>query len=68
MDEAAQGSRAGMPRWVKVFLVIAMVLVVAFVGTKLAGVRHGPGLHGPGQGETPSPEVSEHSPPIDHSP
>jgi hypothetical protein len=37
----------GMPRWVKVFLVIAILLVVTFVVTKLAGVEHGPGLHGP---------------------
>jgi hypothetical protein len=37
----------GMPRWVKVFLIVAFLLVVAFVVTKLAGVEHGPGLHGP---------------------
>jgi hypothetical protein len=37
----------GMPRWVKVFLIVAILLVVAFVMTKLAGVQHGPGLHGP---------------------
>ena len=38
----------GMPRWVKVFLVVAIVLILAFVVTRLLGVQHGPGLHNPG--------------------
>jgi hypothetical protein len=37
----------GMPRWVKVFLVVAGLLIGALVVTLLAGVEHGPGLHGP---------------------
>jgi hypothetical protein len=37
----------GMPLWVKVFLVVAIVLAVALLVTRLAGVEHGPGLHGP---------------------
>jgi hypothetical protein len=37
-----------MPRWVKVFLVVAIVLILAFVVTRLLGVQHGPGLHNPG--------------------
>ncbi len=58
-----------MPRWVKVFIIVAVVLAVAFVVTKLAGVQHGPGLHGPGTGgQTPTAEVTDHSPPVDHSP
>lgn len=38
----------GLPRWVKVFIILAIGLAVAFVVTKLAGLEHGPGLHGPG--------------------
>ena len=37
----------GMPRWVKVFLIVAILLVLAFVVSFLAGVQHGPGLHNP---------------------
>ncbi len=35
----------GMPRWVKVFLIVLLVLVLALVISRLAGVSHGPGLH-----------------------
>ena len=35
----------GMPRWVKVLLIIAIILVLAFVAAFFAGVQHGPGLH-----------------------
>jgi hypothetical protein len=45
--ENGPGPATGMPRWVKVFLIVAILLIVAFVVTKLAGVDHGPGLHGP---------------------
>ena len=41
---------AGTPRWVKVFGLIALVLVVAFVVLLLAG-RHGPSRHSDGGGE-----------------
>ena len=41
------GTRQGMPRWVKVFGIIAVILVLLFVISMLAGVRHGPGLHTP---------------------
>ena len=37
----------GMPRWVKAFLVIAILLLLAFLGSLLLGVRHGPRLHAP---------------------
>lgn len=40
----------GMPRWVKVFLIIAIVLVVALIVAGLLGVQHGPGLHTPSGG------------------
>jgi hypothetical protein len=41
------GGRAptGTPTWVKVFALIAITVLVVFVISLLAGVRHGPGLH-----------------------
>ena len=37
---------AGMPRWVKVSAIVALVLVVLVVAMLIAG---GPGDHGPGR-------------------
>jgi hypothetical protein len=48
---------SGTPRWVKVFAIIALVVVLLFVISLLAGVRHGPGLH------TPSGHAGGHTPP-----
>jgi len=45
--DPGHGSTRGTPRWVKVFGIIALVLVLLFVISLLAGVRHGPGLHTP---------------------
>ena len=45
--EPGHGSTPGTPRWVKVFGIIALVLILVFVISLLAGVRHGPGLHTP---------------------
>ncbi|MGH2654093.1 MAG: hypothetical protein ACRDHV_07060 [Actinomycetota bacterium] len=59
-DRARSEPRAGMPRWVKVFLVIGALLAAAFLITRLAGVQHGPGLHTPAGGE--------HTPPVEHNP
>jgi hypothetical protein len=42
-------STGGMPTWVKVFVVIAIVVVLALVVSALAGVKHGPGRHSAGQ-------------------
>jgi hypothetical protein len=58
----------GTPRWVKVFGIIVVVLVLLFVVLHLAGVggRHGPGRHrAPGDtgGEKPPSSVTE-----DHAP
>ena len=66
------GSTTGMPRWVKVFLIIGLVLVLLFVGGKVTGVGgdHGPGRHG-GGGDTPSSVVEQdggHRPPVEHRP
>jgi len=51
-----------MPRWVKVFIVIGIVLVLGFVVTLIAGVEHGPGIHGPSGGPP------DHAPPVEHGP
>jgi hypothetical protein len=51
----------GMPRWVKVFIIVAIVLVLAFILSRLLGVQHGPGLHSPsgGSGGQPAPIEQE---------
>ena len=51
--EPGHGSTRGTPRWVKSFGIIALVLVVLFIISLLAGVRHGPGMH------TPSGDASD---------
>ncbi|MPZ24520.1 MAG: hypothetical protein GEU28_13535 [Dehalococcoidia bacterium] len=44
-------ARPSTPRWVKVFGVIALVLVLLVVGVLLfGGGEHGPGRHGPSGG------------------
>jgi hypothetical protein len=40
-----RASTAGPPRWVKVFGIIALVLVVLVVVMLLVGGNHGPGRH-----------------------
>ncbi len=40
-------STPGTPRWVKAFGIIALVLVLLFAISLLAGIRHGPGMHTP---------------------
>jgi hypothetical protein len=63
--EPGRGSNPGMPRWVKISLVIVMVLVLAFVILNLAGVggEHGPRRHSGGGnaagGRTPHAWVSQ---------
>jgi len=49
----------GTPRWVKVFGIIVIVLVLLFGGLKLFGVggEHGPGRH------TPSGDARGQAPP-----
>ncbi len=34
------------PRWVKLFGIVALIVIALFVVSLLAGIRHGPGLHG----------------------
>ena len=53
-DEALdRAAGTGTPRWVKLFGIVTVLVVVAFVVLQLAGVggRHGPGRHAP-VGET----------------
>ena len=69
--EPEREAPTGMPRWVKISLIIALVLVLLFVVAKItgAGGDHGPGRHGRGDA-TPSTvaEGGGHTPPVDHSP
>jgi hypothetical protein len=48
-DTGAQSTHgsASMPRWVKVFIIVAVVLALGFLVSRLLGVQHGPGLHSP---------------------
>jgi hypothetical protein len=74
------GSDAGMPRWVKVSLIVGLALVLLFVLAQVTGLagdhgpgRHGPGSHGPGNhgagSDTQSSVIHEgagHNPPVVH--
>ncbi len=56
---AGQGeSHPGMPRWVKAAIAVVLVLVVVLMIGKLAGVEHGPGMHGGGE-QTPASQNGE---------
>jgi hypothetical protein len=46
----SEGPTGGTPTWVKVLALIAIVVVVAFIVSLLAGVQHGPALHEPSSG------------------
>ena len=56
-DVADLDPAAGTPRWVKVFGLIALVLVVLFVVLLLTG-RHGPSRHSVGGGGDPHPSLA----------
>jgi hypothetical protein len=34
-----------MPRWVKIFLVVVLVIAAALLISRALGVQHGPGMH-----------------------
>jgi hypothetical protein len=59
----------GTPRWVKVFAIIVIVLVLLLGGLKLFGVggEHGPGRHAPpgdaGGQALPSLVIQDRAPP-----
>jgi hypothetical protein len=56
-----RGSPPSTPRWVKVFVIIALVLVLLFVVLMFTGIggEHGPGRH------IPSGDVGGDTPPIE---
>jgi hypothetical protein len=56
-----RGSTPGTPRWVKVFGIVALLVVLLFVILLLTGGPHGPGRHtAGGAGHTPLARVTEH--------
>ncbi|OLE65306.1 MAG: hypothetical protein AUG03_05375 [Acidobacteria bacterium 13_1_20CM_2_68_14] len=50
-----RGSPPGTPRWVKVFGIVGLVLVLLVVVMMATGVggKHGPGRHMPSAGQRP---------------
>ncbi len=64
--------QTGMPRWVKLALIIGLVLVLLLVVGRLTGVggEHGPGRHGGGSGASSTVVTVDagHRPPVDHRP
>jgi hypothetical protein len=61
-----RGSPPSTPRWVKVFVIIALVLVLLFVVLMFTGIggEHGPGRHmpsGDAGGDTPPSSFIEDS-------
>lgn len=55
----------GMPRWVKISVVVAGLLIATFLVLRLtgAGGEHGPGRHMGPEGDRETPGVTEHRPP-----
>lgn len=49
-DEGGGGPANGTPRWVKIFGIIALLVIVLLIVLKLLGAEHGPGRHTPGGG------------------
>jgi hypothetical protein len=65
---APDRSDTGTPRWVKVFGVIALVVVVLFVVLLLVrGGEHGPGRHSPGGGSDAPGEHTGPPPGVTHT-
>lgn len=60
-DDVDRGAAPGAPRWVKVFGIIVLVVVLLFAILLLAGGDHGPGRH------APSGDRRGHTPPVQHS-
>ena len=64
---ANQSTPTGMPRWVKMLGIIA-ILVVLLVGIAMlaTGGEHGPGRHLPPATTAESTAVGSHSPSMEH--
>ena len=66
----SQSSATGTPRWVKVFVIITLVLVLLVVAMLVTGLggEHGPGRHIPSADPagTPSAGAGGQTPPIEH--
>jgi hypothetical protein len=73
-EEPHRGPSTGTPRWVKVFGLIALALIVLVLVMLATGGHHGPGRHlnsGDGGGHMPPAGVTQgHMPPAggDHTP
>lgn len=73
-DPAAVGrdiqTSPGMPRWVKVFLIVSLAVVLLFAVAQVTGVGgdHGPGRHSGGDGTSAVIEDGAHKPPVVHNP
>ena len=73
-DQAAvsgdSGASPGMPRWVKVFVIVGLAVVFLVAVAKITGVGgdHGPGRHGGGDGTSAVHEDGDHHPPVVHNP
>ena len=63
--QADQAAPPGVPRWVKVSGIIAIVLGVLIVVALLSGAfgEHGPGRHRPGNDGGGTTPAGEHTPP-----
>ena len=65
-----RGSPPSTPRWVKVFVIIALILVLLFVIILVTGIggEHGPGRHIPSSDAvgTPSGDLGSYTPSIEH--
>jgi hypothetical protein len=55
-----------IPRWVKIFGIIALALVLLVGAIMLAGGEHGPGRHVPSANVTESSDPFGHVPPVEH--
>jgi hypothetical protein len=65
---ARDRSDTGTPRWVKVFGLIALIVVVLFVVVLLVrGGDHGPGRHSPGGGPDTPGEHTGSPPGVTHT-
>lgn len=61
---AAPDDARGMPRWVKAFIALGIVLIALLLVTQLVGGDHGPGRHG---GDD-TPARTEHTRRPEHAP